>query len=161
MVIRIIPALDRQNEVRMLFTEYTEMLIEGDPEVKEYLGVQNYDDEIWHLEEKYGEPDGRLYLAYYGEELAGCVGLRKMDDEKCELKRLYVRPVFRGKHVGSALVDQLKSDAKKIGYSHMLLDTLTFLAPAIKLYEKLGFYEIPKYNNSPLEISVYMQMDLK
>ena len=161
MEIKIIPALDRQNEIRMLFTEYTEMLIEGDPEVKEYLGIQNYDDEIWHLEEKYGEPDGRLYLAYYGEELAGCVGLRKMDDEKCELKRLYVRPVFRGKHVGSALVDQLKSDAKKIGYSHMLLDTLTFLAPAIKLYEKLGFYEIPKYNNSPLEISVYMQMDLK
>ncbi len=160
MEIKIIPALDRQNEVRMLFTEYTEMLIEGDPEVKEYLGIQNYDDEIWHLEEKYGGPDGRLYLAYYGEELAGCVGLRKMDEEKCELKRLYVRPVFRGKHVGSALVDQLKSDAREIGYSRMLLDTLTFLAPAIKLYEKLGFYEIPKYNNSPLEISVYMQMDL-
>lgn len=70
-----------KDEVRTLFSEYTDMLIEGDRSFKEYLDIQNYDEELAHLEHKYGLPYGRLYLAYYGQELAGCIGLRKIDEE--------------------------------------------------------------------------------
>ncbi|MCI8327917.1 MAG: GNAT family N-acetyltransferase [Lachnospiraceae bacterium] len=136
------------------------MLINGDRTFSEYLDLQNYEEELQHLEEKYGLPDGRLYLAYYANELAGCIGLRKIDDRNCEMKRLYVRPEFRGKHIGNVLADQIISDAKEIGYSHMLLDTLPFLKSALQLYKKYGFYEISSYNNSPMDASIYMQLDL-
>lgn len=72
-------AYDYKEEVRALFSEYTDMLIEGDSSFKEYLKIQNYNDELEHLEHKYGLPRGRLYLAYYEGELAGCKGLRKVD----------------------------------------------------------------------------------
>ena len=92
--------------------------------------------------------------------LAGCIGLRKIDDFNCEMKRLYVRPYFRGKHIGDYLVRKIIDDAKKIGYKHMLLDTLPFLKNAIHMYKKYGFYEISCYNDSPLETTVYMKLDL-
>ena len=96
MGIKIVSAYDRAEEVRRLFEEYTDMLVENDPSFQEYLDIQNYSEETEHLEKKYGLPDGRLYLAYCDEELAGCIGLRKMDSQNCEMKRLYVRPAFRG-----------------------------------------------------------------
>ena len=65
---------------------------------KKYLDIQNYDEEIEHLEMKYGMPYGRLYLIYCDEKLAGCIGLRKIDNQNCEMKRLYIRPEFRGKN---------------------------------------------------------------
>lgn len=81
MDIKIIPAYDHLQEIRELFSEYTEMLISGDPAFKEYLEIQNYDDELEHLEDKYGMPAGRLYLAYCDGNTAGCIGLKKLDDE--------------------------------------------------------------------------------
>ena len=76
------------------------MLIEGDSSFQKYLEIQNYEEELEHLDVKYGMPDGRLYIAFYGGELAGCIGLRKIDERNCEMKRLYVRPAFRGKNIG-------------------------------------------------------------
>lgn len=76
------------------------------------------------------------------------------------MKRLYVRPAFRGKHIGSELVQRIIRDAKEIGYSHILLDTLPFLEHAIHMYQTCGFYEISSYNNSPLNTSIYMKLDL-
>ena len=137
------------------------MLIDGDETFKEYLKLQNYDEELKHLETKYGQPDGRLYLAYYNQELAGCIGLRKIDKENCEMKRLFVRPKFRGLHIGNCLVERIIDDAKKIGYKYMLLDTLPFLNGAIHMYKKYGFYEISSYNNSPMDTSIYMKLNLK
>lgn len=160
MKLNIIPAFEYPMEVKELFTEYTEMLIEGDSKFKEYLEIQNYDEEIRHLEYKYGPPAGRLYLAYYEDKLAGCIGLRKIDEENCEMKRLYVRPEFRGKAIGNALVEKIISDAKKIGYKYMLLDTLPFLGSAIKMYKGFGFYEVEGYNDSPMDTSIYMKLDL-
>lgn len=160
MELEIVPAYDFPKEISTLFSEYTEMLIAGDPLFQEYLNIQNYDEELEHLDTKYGLPSGRLYLAFYDEKLAGCIGLRKIDDQNCEMKRLYVRPAFRGKNIGGKLIQQILKDAKEIGYSHMLLDTLPFLKSAIHMYKAYGFYEIPSYNDSPMNTSIYMKLDL-
>lgn len=154
-------AYNQPQEVSELFSEYTKMLINGDPTFKKYLDIQNYDDELKHLELKYGLPNGRLYLAYYNKKLAGCIGLIKIDEENCEMKRLFVRPDFRGHHIGDYLVDKIINDAKDIGYKHMLLDTLPFLKGALHIYKKFGFYEISSYNDSPMDTSIYMKLDLK
>ena len=159
--VELVPAYSHTDEVRSLFQEYTDLLIAGDSTFKEYLQVQNYDEELMHLEVKYGLPKGRLYLAYCDNQLAGCIGLRKMDDLCCEMKRLYVRPDFRQKNIGSTLVKTIIADAKEIGYSYLLLDTLPFLQEALSLYRKFGFYEIPCYNNSPMSDSIYMKLDIK
>ena len=160
MSVKILSAYDFSQEIKLLFSEYTDILIEGDPSFKEYLEIQNYDDELKHLEKKYGLPYGRLYLVYYNNEVAGCIGLKKIDEKNCEMKRLYVRPKFRGKQIGEQLIEKIIKDAKEIGYSYMLLDTLPFLKGAIYLYKKYGFYEIASYNNSPMDTSIYMKLDL-
>lgn len=160
MEIELVPAYPHKEEIKQLFTEYTNMLMEGDSSFKKYLEIQNYDEELEHIEIKYGMPEGRLYLAYYDGKLAGCIGLRKMDDSDCEMKRLYVRPEFRGKHIGEYLVKEIIKEAKEIGYSHIFLDTLPFLKSALKLYEKFGFYQIECYNNSPMHTSIFMKLDL-
>ena len=160
MGIKMVYAYDHTEEVSQLFTEYTDMLIENDSSFQKYLDIQNYSEEMEHLESKYGLPEGRLYLVYCDEELAGCIGLRKIDNKKCEMKRVYVRPKFRGRKIGNLLVEKIIDDAKKIGYSHMLLDTLPFLKSAIHMYKKYGFYEIDSYNDSPMDTSIYMKLDL-
>ena len=144
----------------MLFGEYTDMLVEGDPAFKAYLDLQNYDDELKHLEHKYGPPGGRLYLLREDGEAVGCIGLRRIDDESCELKRLYVRPAFRGRGLSRLLMDRILADARAIGYKTMLLDTLPFLQTALKLYKDYGFEEIERYNDSPMDSSIYLRLEL-
>lgn len=160
MHIHILPAYDRPDEVRALFSEYTQMLAANDPSIQKYLAIQHYDAEIKHLKAKYGMPDGRLYLVHCEEELAGCIALRKIDSKRCEMKRLYVHTKFRGNKIGDLLMEKIIADAKEIGYSCILLDTLPFLQPAIQLYKKYGFYEIERYNDSPMVTSIYMKLDL-
>ena len=160
MGLNLVPAYEYPQEVAALFTEYTDTLIAGDPEFRKYLDKQNYEEEVSHLEVKYGRPYGRLYLARWDGEIAGCIGLRKIDQYNCEMKRLYVRPEFQGKGIGRALAEMVIADAKEIGYSNMLLDTLPFLKTAIHMYKSMGFYEIPSYNNSPMEGLVYLKLEL-
>lgn len=160
MHIELMPAFGHPQEVAALFGEYTDMLVASDPAFQKYLDLQHYGEELRHLDEKYGPPDGRLYLAYWDGELAGCIGLRRIDAQNCEMKRLYVRPAFRGKRVGAFLVEQIIADAREVGYAHMLLDTLPFLASAVRMYKKFGFYEIESYNDSPMDTSIYMRLDL-
>lgn len=161
MALDIVLAYDRADEVRELFAEYMDMLLEGDPTFAGYLTIQNYDDELKDLSHKYGLPDGRLYLAYWDGELAGSIALRKINDENCELKRMYIKPQFRRKGIAKALVLRLIGDACSIGYRYMLLDTLPFLETAIRMYKNIGFYEIGRYNNSPMDTSIYMKFDLQ
>lgn len=156
----IIPAYRHKEEIRALFSEYTSMLTANDPFMQGYLAIQNYEEELSHLEEKYGPPSGRLYLACCGREAAGCIGLKKIDDQNCEMKRFYVRPQFRGRKLGVQLMQKIIMDAREIGYSHMLLDTLPFLEDAIRMYKKSGFYTIDRYNDSPVSTSIYMRLDL-
>ena len=149
MSINIVYGYDYKDEIKSLFTEYTEYLVENDVEFKKYLEIQKYDNEIENLEDKYGMPWGRLYIAFYEIQVAGCIALRKLNDTQCEMKRLYVKPEFRNKGIAKMLVEKVISDSKEIGYSSMLLDTLPFLQTAIKMYKKIGFYEIGCYNDSP------------
>ena len=160
MELTITPAFDAPEEVRELFEEYTTLLVKGDPSFRDYLAIQNYDREVLHLEEKYGPPRGRLYLARWQGQTAGCIALRPLDDSSCEMKRLYVRPAFRGRGIARKLVDTILTDARNIGYTELLLDTLPFLTDAIALYEDLGFVHIGCYNDSPLDDTVYMKLAL-
>jgi GNAT superfamily N-acetyltransferase len=159
-MIELVNGLEHREEIRALFTEYTDMLVETDPTFARYLVLQSYDDELQHLEVKYGPPRGRLWLALVDGEAAGCIALHPLDDERCELKRLYVKPRFRCRGLGRLLMETMIDAARELGYRHVLLDTLPPLKAAIRLYREQGFYDIPCYNNSPMERTYFLQYDL-
>ena len=160
MELEIKEGYEYKKELKELFNEYAEVVIEGDKTFEEYLKQQHFDQEVDHLEEKYGRPDGRIYVAFYDNKVAGCIGLKKIDNERCEMKRLYVRQEFRGKHIGNSLVKKIIDDAKEVGYNSILLDTFSFLESAIKMYKKMGFFEIEQYNDSPMKDAIYLKLDL-
>lgn len=161
MNLKIELAYDKKLEIKKLFLEYTQLLIKNDKNFAEYLSIQNYDEELNHLEKKYGLPHGRLYIASINNEVVGCIALKNFDDFTCEMKRLYVKREYRGQKIASQLVDKIIDDAKIIGYKAILLDTLPFLQSAINLYKQKGFYEIPAYNNSPMSNSIFMKLKLE
>lgn len=161
MTIDIELAYPYKQEIQQLFHEYTQMLIQGNPNFQKYLDIQNYNQEIEHLEKKYGLPDGRLYVIKVNHDIVGCIGLRRIDNQNCEMKRLYIKPEMRGQHLGDLLIQKIIEDAKEIGYRFMLLDTLPFLKNAIHMYKKYGFYDIESYNDSPIENTIYMKLNLK
>ena len=142
-------------EVEALLREYADWL---DYEVC----YRNVAGEIADLRGEYGPPRGELLLARVDGEVAGCVALRGWDDEgACEMKRLYVRPAFRGLGLGKLLGKAIIEAARGIGYRRMLLDTLPQrMGPAIALYESLGFRRIEKYRASPTDDAIYMELEL-
>ena len=158
--LEIIEAYDRPETIRALFSEYTQLLVDSDPSFRAYLELQHYDREFLHPEEKYALPNGRLYLALCDGIPAGCIALRPLDGARCEMKRLYVRPAFRGQKIGLKLVERILSDARAIGCRKIFLDALPCLENALCLYRSLGFYEIPAYNDSPVDASVFLCLDL-
>lgn len=160
MQLDIVSAFGHEDDLRALFTEYTDMLVETDPNFKAYLDFQHYDDELLDLDKKYGPPDGRLYIAYCDKEPAGCIGLKRLSDKDCEMKRLYVRPKYRGHGLSKKLIELIINDAREIGYRRMRLDTLPPLKSAIHIYKSLGFYETGAYIDSPIEDSIYMCLEL-
>ena len=156
----ILPGYAREEEIRELFTEYTDMVLAGDPAFAGYLARQHYEDELAHPARKYAPPHGRLYLVCTGSTPVGCAALKALDDTRCEMKRLYVRPAFQGHGIGRALAEKIIEEAKNAGYSHMFLDTVPVLADAVRLYRKMGFYETECYNDSPVETTLFMEYDL-
>jgi GNAT superfamily N-acetyltransferase len=146
-------AYDELENVKILFQEYMEMLNEN-------LCFQNYQYEFDNLLSVYGEPDGRLYVVYLEGKLAGCVALKKISDDICELKRLFVRDEYRKFGLGSILMQKIIDDARATGYKKMYLDTLQRLTAALNLYKKFGFEEIEAYYENPLENVIYMQLIL-
>lgn len=144
---------DLTNQARELFIEYAESLNID-------LSFQDFEQELKWLPIPYCLPRGCLLLAYYDDKLAGCVGLRKLDDESCEMKRLYVRPEFRRQKIGSELAKSIINVAVQIGYRYMRLDTLPFMKEAIKLYDSLGFKEIPPYCYNPIENAKFFELEL-
>ena len=160
MSLKLEPAYSHKEEVGELFREYTRMLVELDPEFQKSLDEQNYDEELEHLEDKYGLPGGRLYLAWWDGELAGCVGMKQLDNKNGELKRLYVRPAFRGQHLGRKLVERIIEDARSLGYSRLMLDTMPELVSARHMYGSMGFKLTERYNNSPLDTTIFMEYRL-
>lgn len=160
MRIEIKEGYEYKEEIISLFNEYTQILINGNAEFGAYLKKQNYARETENLEGKYGRPYGRLYIVFFDGNPAGCIALRKIDNLNCEMKRLYVKPRYRGNGIGALLVKHIITEAEEIGYKHILLDTLPFLKRAIAMYKAYGFYEIESYNNSPMDTLIYLKYDL-
>jgi len=149
---------------RELFLEYARSLGFS-------LSFQNFDEELAHLPGEYAPPPGRLLLAQYEGRLAGCVALHELkasesrlppfDNRICEMKRLYLRPQFRGKGLGRALADRIIAEARRIGYRRMRLDTVEpVMKDAVSMYRRLGFREIAPYCRNPMAGALYMELVL-
>ncbi|MBQ6428657.1 MAG: GNAT family N-acetyltransferase [Oscillospiraceae bacterium] len=156
----LIPAFENREQLIPLYEEYADMLVKTDPVFSRSLEQQNYDEEIARLEEKYGLPKGRIYLVYVDGDLAGCVGMKPSDETHAELKRLYVRPEFRGRNLGEQLVRRIMDDARGEGYAFLRLDTLPGLKSALKLYRRLGFYEVAPYYDCLVPGTIFLEIAL-
>jgi GNAT superfamily N-acetyltransferase len=140
--------------VRAIFREY-----------ESWLGLdlcfQGFEEELRDLPGKYASPAGRLYLAKAKDEVAGCIALRPLDSNICEMKRLFVRDRFRGMQIGKLLIERLIEDARMIGYGAMRLDTFPpKMGKAVRLYESYSFREIGAYYNNPNEGVLFMELNL-
>jgi putative acetyltransferase len=125
------------------------------------LSVFNFDQELAGLPGEYVPPSGKLLLASCNREAAGCVALRKLEPEVCEMKRLYLREKFRGRGFGRTLALAIIAEARGIGYRKMRLDTIgPSMREAVALYHRLGFREIAPYRNNPLEGTRYLELEL-
>ena len=141
-------------EIRKLFREY-ENWLDID------LCFQDFEKELANLPGKYEKPDGRLFLISEKNQSAGCIALRKIDVDVCEMKRLFVRGDFRGLGLGKMLIEKLLEEARSTGYKRMRLDTLPDKMPlAVKLYKSYGFCEIAPYYHNPHEETLFMELDL-
>ncbi len=136
-----------------LFLEYARSLPFG-------LEFQDFDTELGTLPGAYAPPSGRILLAWVEGEPAGCVALRRIDDERCEMKRMYVRPAYRGIGLGRALSEAVLAEARAIGYRFMRLDTVPGMEAAIALYRSLGFRDIPPYRHNPIPGAIYLEAKL-
>ena len=124
------------------------------------LCFQGFEQEMASLPGDYAPPRGRLFLARDGHESAGCVGLRPLGADVCEMKRLFVRDAYRGTGLGRELVQACLSAAADIGYTRMRLDTLPKMEAAIRLYRKLGFQDIPPYRANPIAGALYLELQV-
>ena len=154
-MVRLVPARTEEDlsRARTLFEEYASSLHFG-------LDFQNFEKELAGLPGGYGPPEGRLLLAWVQDQVGGCVALRKITREICEMKRLYVRPSFRRLGVGRVLVLAIIREARKIGYDRMRLDTVPSMKDAQVLYESLGFQKIPPYCHNPVPGAVFLELNL-
>ena len=125
------------------------------------LCFQSFDQELAGLPGEYAPPQGRLLLARTGGELAGCVALHPLQAGVCEMKRLYVRPQYRGQGIGRALLNTVLGEARAICYQRMRLDTVEpVMQDAVRMYRAYGFREIPPYRENPIPGALYMEIEL-
>jgi len=136
--------------VRELFLEYANSLGVD-------LAFQDFQREVATLPGDY-DP---ILVAHWNSEVAGCVALHALDRNVCEMKRLYVRPEFRGHAIGRTLAERIIAEAREKGFASMRLDTLPIMGEAQELYRSLGFVEIPPYRFNPIDGSKFMELDLQ
>ena len=136
--------------VRELFLEYAQSLGVD-------LAFQDFEREVASLPGDY-DP---ILVAHWNSEVAGCVALHGWDRDVCEMKRLYVRPAFRGHAIGRALAERIIVEAREKRFARMRLDTLPIMREAQELYRSLGFLEIPPYRFNPIDGSKFMELDLQ
>ena len=140
-------------EVRALFREYADALGID-------LSFQDFDRELASLPGDYVPPRGALLLAEHQGAVAGCVALRPLESGVCEMKRLFVRPAFRGARLGRTLAEGILAEGRRLGYARMRLDTLPSMAEAIAMYERLGFTDIPPYRHNPIPGTRFLERGL-
>lgn len=154
-MVKIEEGTERENEVvRSLLSAYTK-------ELGRDLSFQHLTEELRDPVKKYTMPHGELLLARQQQAFCGMVAYRRLDAQRCEMKRLYVKSEWRGSGNGEALAKAIIARARTAGYQEMLLDTLEQLRPAIRLYEKLGFVRCSPYYDNPLPDVVYMHLWLR
>lgn len=142
------------DQVRELFLEYADSLGFS-------LCFQNFDHELASLPGDYAAPGGRLLLAEFESRPAGCVALHRLNRQVCEMKRLYLRPEFRGKGIGRTLCEHALKEARAIGYRQLRLDTVEpVMKDAVAMYRRLGFREIAPYRLNPIPGALYMELEL-
>ena len=124
------------------------------------LCFQQFDEELLHLNDMYGEPSGAIFLLQQENEFIGCVAIRKKEHDIAELKRMYIKPAYRKSGGGSLLLSTALNKAIELGYKKIRLDTLATMIPAINLYKKAGFYEIASYYFNPEENAVFFEKQL-
>ncbi len=124
------------------------------------LDFQDFKKELSSIPGKYGTPDGCLLLGYDNDIVVGCVAIRKLEKNICEMKRLYIKDEYHGCGYGMILVDRIIHESKLIGYQYMRLDTIDKLSSAINLYKKIGFKTIPPYYDTPLPDTTFWELDL-
>ncbi len=140
-------------EVKNIFIEYSEFL-------QVDLCFQDFEKELQTLHEIYAQPKGCIILVREEGNVVGCIALKPIGGDICEMKRLYVRPIARGKYLGKILVEELINFARKAEYKTMKLDTLTTLTHAVKLYQSMGFVETTPYVFNPLNEVLYFELTL-
>lgn len=141
-------------QVRQLFLEYAGLLGFD-------LHFQDFKNEVSGLPGDYAPPKGGLMLAVKERQVAGCVALREIGGRICEMKRLYVRPEFRGQGIGRRLALTIIGEARKRGYAQMRLDTVPSMKEATSLYRSLGFKEIEPYRYNPVRGALFMELSLE
>jgi putative acetyltransferase len=142
------------DSVRELFLEYARSLSFN-------LCFQSFEQELAGLPGDYTPPEGRLLLLARANEAAGCAALHKIDNEVCEMKRLYLRPQFRGMGLGKMLAENIIADAREIGYKRLRLDTVeSNMTIAVAMYRSMGFREIAPYRPNPITTALYMELEL-
>jgi GNAT superfamily N-acetyltransferase len=143
----------RLGDVRSLFQEYADSLGVD-------LSFQDFASELATLPGEYAPPGGTLLLALADRAAAGCVGIRPTDANRCEMKRLFVRPQFQRTGCGRRLAERAIEWAGAAGYGQMLLDTLPTMTKAQRMYEDLGFRDVPAYRFNPIAGARYMARSL-
>jgi putative acetyltransferase len=139
--------------VKQLFVEYADSLGFD-------LCFQNFQEELANLPGDYAPPNGCLLLAKYNSNTAGCIALRKLSDSVCEMKRLYIKPKFRGLKIGRKLVETVIAEARRIGYTCIRADTVPSMKEARALYASIGFKEINPYCHNPVEGAIFIELKL-
>ena len=141
------------SEARVLLREY-----EAASEVD--LCFQGFEEEVETLERMYGPPGGVFLILRAGERTAGCVALEDSGDKVCEMKRLFLRPEFRGRGLGRRCAEEIVRIAREVGYAALRLHTLPSMRAAIALYRSMGFREIAPYTDNPVEGVIFMELTL-
>ena len=140
-------------DVRALFQEYANSLGFD-------LCFQGFQEELARLPGEYSDPSGALLVVRNANRVTGCVGLRRLEKDICEMKRLYVQPRARGGGLGRRLAEAAIIEARRKSYCFMRLDTVPSMKEAITLYESLGFVRIAPYRRNPIEGAVFMELTL-